>query len=853
MKCSTSGSLLVGATAAPERRVSRSAGCSFSLIIALLMIAGASADPAFADSIDYRGYMHLVGKLDGIDPSGIDPFCNMDVFGDFVYLACGRTGLQVVDVSDGSSPRLAFIARIPGMPRCDFIDLEVFDHYVYVLDKINGLVVFDIAVPDKPRFVRTHFVPHTPYKIIVHGGITYISLVFYPGRNILYIIDAADPVDPVTVGYLDLPGFPRGFVVDGTHAFIYTEFADLQAIDVSDPTSPHFIDQIDLPGTATNLTISGSYVYASSFYSILSAVDVSNPSNMTVVGSINASANYMTATGSKIFAGLGGGPAQFGVIDIGVPTHPVISARMAVPESRVVGVATSATTAYVLSLPDINDDCSLCVIDIRVPDMPDPVSDLALPHYAWDLDVKDEYCYVANYDAGLKIVDYSDISHPVVVGSANVDEAVNVAVQNQHAYVVNRHLTDYYDYTDLLVFDVSDPSHPTAVTTFELADFIYDIATTDDYAYLAADDLLVVDIQDPAHPQIVARTEFSGCGGSSVFLSGNVAYLSGSHRALHIVDITDPLHPAIVSSVTQGIFPSDIAVAGRFSFTADEYSGLHIIDITKPKHPFSCEVLEGLHPMRLSICDDVLYCVDGELGLLVMDISDPEHIERINNVSPNTFLRSVVVHNGFVYTAGSSGIVVYPTHLTAATPVRLSLFEAIRQGDEVKLRWAVAGNGEQAEFRLARGTGARTVELGYERDGCAWIAADEHVPSSGNDLAYTLYRKRPDGSLEFLGVQYVEPESVPALIREFSVHPNPFNPRTTISYRCDDTGTIRISIYDMQGKRVAGWTDNGKDTGLHEVCWAGVDESGKNVAAGTYMVRLEVQGQSAIAKVTLLK
>ena len=782
MKCLSSGSLLAETIAASEHRHPRLARCWFFIFIASITIAGIGATHAVADSIDYRDYMHLTGKLDGIEPFGIDPFCNMDVYGDFVYLACGRTGLQVVDVSDGSSPRLASTARIPGLSEFNFIDLEVFDHYIYVLDMINGLVVFDIATPDKPRFVRNHFVPRTPYKIIVSGCMAYITLVSYTGRNILLIIDSADPTDPVTVGYLDLPGFPRGFAVEGAHAFVYTESADLQAIDVSDPATPRFVDQIDLPGIAIDLVLSSSFVYASSVQYpqfTLAVVDVSDPSNMTAIGSVDANAKYMKASGSKIFASLGGGTARFGVIDIVNPAHPVVSARMAMPGSRVVSVTTNATAAYVLSQADIIDDCSLCVIDIREPDMPDPVSSLALPLVAWDIDVENKHCYVANYSAGLKIVDYSDVANPVIVGSAYVHEAVNVAVQKQHAYVVDRFYNDMDDYwwTDLLVFDVSDPSHPTAVTTFELADFIYDIATTEDYAYLAADDLLVVDIRDPAHPQIVARAEFSGYGGSSVFLSGNYAYLSGSHNALHIVDITDPLHPAIVSSVAQGIFPSDIAVAGRYSFTADEYSGLHILDITKPKHPFSCDVLEGLHPTRLSICDDVLYCVDGVLGLLVMEISDPMHVELINNVSPNFYLWSVEVHEGFVYTAGDYGVAVYPTHITASAPVRLPLSAAIQE----------------------------------------------------------------------------ENEAAPAMILDFSVHPNPFNPSTTISYRSDSTGTIRISIYDMQGKRVAGWTDVDNVAGQHELCWTGVDASGKSVAAGTYMVRLEVQGQSAIEKVTLLK
>jgi len=49
--------------------------------------------------------------------------------------------------------------------------------------------------------------------------------------------------------------------------------------------------------------------------------------------------------------------------------------------------------------------------------------------------------------------------------------------------------------------------------------------------------------------------------------------------------------------------------------------------------------------------------------------------------------------------------------------------------------------------------------------------------------------------------------------------PNPFSEKTTISYELPARADVSISIYDVQGKRVAFWSENTKNTGLHSVEW----------------------------------
>ena len=91
---------------------------------------------------------------------------------------------------------------------------------------------------------------------------------------------------------------------------------------------------------------------------------------------------------------------------------------------------------------------------------------------------------------------------------------------------------------------------------------------------------------------------------------------------------------------------------------------------------------------------------------------------------------------------------------------------------------------------------------------------------------------------------------VPALL---SAAPNPFNPRTRLSFELDRAGQLRIELYDLAGRRVATLLDEARPAGRVEVTWDGRDSSGRGVASGTYFARATTGGRTATAKLTLVR
>ena len=72
-----------------------------------------------------------------------------------------------------------------------------------------------------------------------------------------------------------------------------------------------------------------------------------------------------------------------------------------------------------------------------------------------------------------------------------------------------------------------------------------------------------------------------------------------------------------------------------------------------------------------------------------------------------------------------------------------------------------------------------------------------------------------------------------------SVSPNPFNPRTTITFSVDHPQNVEFCIFDMTGKRIVVLADRVFQAGGHSIDWQGKDLHGRAVASGTYLVHMK--------------
>jgi len=83
--------------------------------------------------------------------------------------------------------------------------------------------------------------------------------------------------------------------------------------------------------------------------------------------------------------------------------------------------------------------------------------------------------------------------------------------------------------------------------------------------------------------------------------------------------------------------------------------------------------------------------------------------------------------------------------------------------------------------------------------------------------------------------------------------PNPFNPQTTIRFTLTRRESVRISIFNILGQKVATLADREYDAGRHSVTWDGRDGSGRQAASGIYLYQIKSEQLTTSRKMILLR
>ena len=83
--------------------------------------------------------------------------------------------------------------------------------------------------------------------------------------------------------------------------------------------------------------------------------------------------------------------------------------------------------------------------------------------------------------------------------------------------------------------------------------------------------------------------------------------------------------------------------------------------------------------------------------------------------------------------------------------------------------------------------------------------------------------------------------------------PNPFNPKTTVSYYVPEAGYVELAVFDISGRMIKRLVDETVGAGDHSVAWMGVDQRGSRVASGVYFFRMRAGGVVDTKRVVMIK
>jgi len=119
---------------------------------------------------------------------------------------------------------------------------------------------------------------------------------------------------------------------------------------------------------------------------------------------------------------------------------------------------------------------------------------------------------------------------------------------------------------------------------------------------------------------------------------------------------------------------------------------------------------------------------------------------------------------------------------------------------------------------------------------------------------YKIEEISMDGKSIFMGP--VSATGIKPVPREFALsqnYPNPFNPETTFGYQLPEETDVLICIYNTLGKRVKTLVDKHQEAGYYTETWQGLNEDGRKVSSGIYLLSIETKEYRNVKKISLMR
>ena len=196
--------------------------------------------------------------------------------GNYAYVANDNPGLQIIDISNPTTPTLKGNYDTPG----NTYGVQVVGNYAYVAGDDSGLQIIDISNPTTPTLKSNYNTSGYAMGVQVVGNYAYVA----DGYSGLQIIDISNPTNPTLKGNYDTSSLAVRVQVVGNYAYVADDNSGLQIIDISNPTTPTLKGNYDTNGNAWGVQVVGNYAYIADGGSGLQIIDISNPTTPTLKG-----------------------------------------------------------------------------------------------------------------------------------------------------------------------------------------------------------------------------------------------------------------------------------------------------------------------------------------------------------------------------------------------------------------------------------------------------------------------------------------------------------------------------------------------------------------------------------------
>jgi hypothetical protein len=397
---------------------------------------------------------------------------------DYAYMGVGPR-LVVADVSDPARP--SSVGSTEVLP-CKLTDVAAVGDYAFLASGRGGLRVLDVSNAASPKEVGS-FHGETAIATVTVAG----NYAFANGSGVIHVVNVTDPRTPSGIATYRTPRPARGFdrpptapeaaVVDD-YACVAVDGKMLRVLDISDPTAPKEIGSYEVKDVA-RVAAYGDYLLVlgerGAGLRVLDLSCLAWARYLPYFLSLAVAASVLLAL--LLFWVRRSIKWSLWFPALIVVAVPLTLVPLAPRAPRVVGrydpgdacraLAVAEHYAYIVGGKHDDWVPVLCVVDLSDPASPHKAGlcELSEFGFATDVAVVGKHAYVVDDFHTLHVVDVSDPAAPKVICSRGAsipdsDDCQAVAIAGQYMFVT-------YGHWSMRVFDVTNPASPRHVCYYD--------------------------------------------------------------------------------------------------------------------------------------------------------------------------------------------------------------------------------------------------------------------------------------------------------------------------------------------------------------------------------------------------
>ena len=504
--------------------------------------------------------------------------------------------IHIVDIRDPQAPVHTGSVGIPGAVN----DALAVGDYVF-LQSYYGTALYIVDATDKtaPILSTEYTLPEYTFAGSILG---YDSPYLYVGLvdSLTLILDVSNPAQPQELGTIYLHGRPRSYVFDADTMYIIDSMYMLLRLDNADRLHPRYTGQYEVTGDARQVEASNGHLYVTSDGGGLHVIDLSSPPKHDIVDEllpgqylaaprVDETSLYIANVNPLDYKDDSSVVRRFDITDV---SAPVQTGSYSTDDTRVSRIEVAGDYAYVAAFVNPGSGSyntgEISVLDVSDASRLSFVDSQRYGYSVFDIQMGDTYgaAMTLYYKSGNTRV-WSTVAsltaeeggpaaatHEIELGSR---DPVDIALNGSTVWVA--------DGTDALrVFDLREEGGLSLI-----ASHVLDVAAT----HIAIDDqnrafvsalsaIHVFDVTDPSHLTPLSTIDVDGFPSDSI-VKGMLVYVLGDFNgesSLRVIDISELTHPGVIN--TLGYHGNDFDVLADGSIVVTGGYGARIYD------PFVC-------------------------------------------------------------------------------------------------------------------------------------------------------------------------------------------------------------------------------------------------------------------------